>query len=83
MASVDTGALDKLQKLLGTFDENINTIARELGVTAHVDGTAVSFEGDAADVAAAVAESLLKVIALVCSIASNLRGRATPPRSRA
>ncbi len=62
MASVDTGALDKLQKLLGTFDENINTIARELGVTAHVDGTAVSFEGDAADVAAAVAESLLKVI---------------------
>lgn len=62
MASVDTGTLDKLQKLLGTFDENINIITRELGVSSHVDGTAVIFEGEADSVAAAVVESLLKVI---------------------
>ncbi len=63
MASVDMGTLDKLQKVLGTFDENINILTRELGVTAHVDGTTVRFEGEEEGIAAAVAESLLKVIA--------------------
>ncbi len=63
MASVDMGTLDKLQKVLGTFDENINILTRELGVTAHVDGTTIRFEGEEETVAAAVAESLLKVLA--------------------
>ena len=62
MASIDTGTLDKLQKVLGTFDENIKIITQELGVLVHVDGTVLSFDGEGAEVAAAVAESLLKVI---------------------
>ncbi len=62
MASIDTGTLDKLQKVLGTFDENINTLAHELGVTCRVEGTELAFEGENATIAAAVAESLLKVI---------------------
>ena len=33
---VELGTLDTLSRLLGAFDENLNTIARETGVTAFV-----------------------------------------------
>ena len=64
MVTVDTGALDKLQKVLGVFDENINTIARELRLTAHVEGTKIVLEGEdeTARVGAAVIESLLCIV---------------------
>ena len=40
---VELGTLDTLSKLLGTFDENLNIIARETGVTAYVEGTKIRF----------------------------------------
>ncbi len=59
--TVETGALDKLQKVLGIFDENLNTIARELGLMTRVEGTMVVFEGEEtnAAVGAEVVRSLL------------------------
>ena len=58
------GDLDALQRLLGTFDENLNIITRELGVAASVEGTAVKVTGDAenAALAARVLEGILKLI---------------------
>ncbi len=60
--TVETGELDRLAKILGVFDENLNLITRELGLTAHVDGTKISFEGEHAEIAAAVVESLLSLL---------------------
>ena len=53
-----------MQRLLGTFDENLNIITRELGVAASVEGTAVKVSGDAenAALAARVLEGILKLI---------------------
>ena len=53
-----------MQRLLGTFDENLNIITRELGVSASVEGTAVKVSGDAenAALAARVLEGILKLI---------------------
>ncbi len=64
MTSVDTVTLDKLQKVLGVFDENLDLLSRELGLIPHVDGTAISFEGpdDAARIGAEVVKSLLAVV---------------------
>ena len=42
---VELGTLDTLSKLLGTFDENLNIIARETGVTAYVEGK-IRLSGD-------------------------------------
>ncbi len=54
---------DLLQKVLGTFDENLNVIMRELGVTVRVDGLTVVITGeeDKSASAAAVVENLLKL----------------------
>ncbi len=58
-AAADAGTLDRLGRVLGVFDENLNTIARELGLAARVEGTKIVFEGENADTGAAVVESLL------------------------
>lgn len=57
---VEAGSMDKLQKLLGTFDENLNIIMRGLGVIIRVDGLTLIIEGseERAAQAAAVLESL-------------------------
>lgn len=57
---VEAGSMDKLQKLLGTFDENLNIIMRGLGVIIRVDGLTFIIEGseERAAQAAAVLESL-------------------------
>ncbi|MGN0822176.1 MAG: PhoH family protein [Candidatus Gallimonas sp.] len=47
--------------MLGIFDENLDTIARELGLVARVEGTKIVFEGENAATGGAVAESLLAV----------------------
>lgn len=44
-ATVECGTLDRLQKLLGTFDENLNLVTEELGVYADVAGTSVTVTG--------------------------------------
>ena len=53
--------MDRLQKIVGTFDENLNIIMRELGVIIRVDGLDLIVEGaeDGAGKAASVLESLL------------------------
>ncbi len=43
---VESGKLDTLSRLLGAFDENLNTIARETGVKAFVDGTKIKLSGE-------------------------------------
>lgn len=43
--SVDVGSVDRLARILGAFDENLNFISRELGVVAYVDGVKIRVEG--------------------------------------
>ncbi len=45
-AAVECGNLDCLQKLLGTFDENLNLVTDELKVYAEVSGTQIVVTGD-------------------------------------
>ena len=59
---IDAGSLDRLRELLGVFDENMQTIARELGLAFHIDGTVVTLTGDEAETGGAVLESLLSVL---------------------
>ncbi len=58
---VGAGSVDKLQRMLGTFDENLNEIMDEFGVVARVDGLDVVIEGTKtnAELATSVIESLL------------------------
>lgn len=58
---VGAGNVDKLQKMLGTLDENLNEIIDEFGVIARVEGLDVVIEGtkNNAELAASVVESLL------------------------
>lgn len=62
--SVETGDLDKLRGVLGIFDENLETVARELGLAWRVNGTSVQLEGEesACAVGAEVLGSLLAII---------------------
>lgn len=46
----EMGNLKNLSQLLGAFDENLNVIARETGVTAFVDGTKIRLRGEAENV---------------------------------
>ncbi|MBP5242935.1 MAG: PhoH family protein [Clostridia bacterium] len=63
-ATVDTGNVYDLQKVLGIFDENLNIINRELNLIGFVDGTRILLEGEDADVAVGrdVLENLLEII---------------------
>lgn len=61
-AAVETGSLAKLQRVLGVFDENLQTIARELALFPRVEGTVITLEGDNADVGAEVIKSLLALV---------------------
>lgn len=62
--TIDAGNLDDMQKLLGTFDENLNIVTRELGVQASVEGVYLKISGDEDNVtlAARVLEGILKLI---------------------
>lgn len=57
---VSLNSLTKLSKVLGTFDENLNTLMHEVGVTLRVDGTDVIIYGseENARIAADVLENL-------------------------
>ncbi len=58
---ISAGDADKLQRVLGTFDENVNLIESELGVNLRVDGVTVVITGTEDKVAQAsgVIENLL------------------------
>ena len=43
---VDVGSVDKLARILGAFDENLNFLARELGIVAYVEGVKIRLEGE-------------------------------------
>ena len=61
---IDAGSLDDMQKLLGTFDENLNIVCRELGVTAAVEAVKLKIAGGEEDtaLAARVLEGILRLI---------------------
>ncbi len=61
--TVDALSVDKLAKILGAFDENLNFLARELDVVAYVEGVKIRIEGDAPCVstAAKVLQELVKI----------------------
>src|SRR5699024_6404695 len=61
---VEAGDLDTLQKLLGTLDENLNIVARELNVFLSVEGTNIRIAGEEGDVACAqrVLEGMLRLV---------------------
>ena len=61
--TIDAESLDKLSKILGTYDENLNFLSHELGVVAYVDGVKIHVDGgeDAVNVATGVLSALLKL----------------------
>ncbi len=49
--TVDTGSVDRLAKILGAFDENLEFFMRELNVVAYVEGVKIRLEGELENVA--------------------------------
>jgi phosphate starvation-inducible PhoH-like protein len=66
--------VDKLSKVLGAFDENLNVIMRELNVIAHVEGLDVVIEGNEENVRQAE-EVLNNLLALAASGEKVDKGR--------
>lgn len=60
--TVETGTLDRLSSVLGIFDENMDTVARELSLVWHVEGTRIRLEGEEAETGAEVVKSLLSTL---------------------
>ena len=44
--TVDVKSVDKLARILGAFDENLNLLTRTLGIAAYVEGTKIRLEGE-------------------------------------
>ena len=61
--TVDVKSLDRLAKILGTFDENLEFLSAELGVIAYVEGVKIRVEGaeEGVRVAAKVLTALIKL----------------------
>lgn len=61
---MDTCSLEELQKVLGSFDENLNIITHELALSARVEGLQIVLEGEEENVrlGADVLESLLDIL---------------------
>ena len=64
--TVDTKSVDRLARILGAFDENLNFLSRELGVVAYVDGVKIRLEGDEEGVTTGVA-----VLSALVKLAGN------------
>ena len=62
---VPAGSVDRLQKILGNFDENANVIMRELGINLRVEGLNIVVSGaeDKVSMAADVLECLVELAA--------------------
>ena len=62
---VPAGPVDRLQKILGNFDENANVIMRELGINLRVEGLNIVVSGaeDKVSMAADVLECLVVLAA--------------------
>ena len=61
---VDTRSVDRLARVLGTFDENLNFLTRTLGVNAYVEGVKIRLDGAQEEVAlgAKVLTAMLKIV---------------------
>ena len=44
--TVDAKSMDKLARVLGTFDGNLNYLARTLNLVAYVEGVKIRLEGE-------------------------------------
>lgn len=44
--TVDVKSVDKLARILGSFDENLNFLSKELSLVAYVDGVKIILEGE-------------------------------------
>ncbi len=60
---VDVKSLDKLARILGAFDENLNFLSKELNLVAYVEGTKIRLEGEQENVCVGAAAlcSLVKL----------------------
>ncbi len=61
--TIDIKSVDKLSRILGTFDENLNFLSQELNVVAYVDGVKIHIDGEEkqTNVALQVLSALVKV----------------------
>ena len=61
--TIDAVSVDKLSRILGTFDENLNFLSKELDVVAYVDGMKICVEGEEkqTQTAVQVLSALLKI----------------------
>ena len=50
-ATIDTKSVDKLSRILGTFDENLDFLTGELGIVSYVEGVKIRLEGELDSVA--------------------------------
>ncbi len=64
--TIDVVSVDKLSRILGTFDENLNFLSRELGVVAYVDGMKICIEGEEKQT-----QTALKVLSALLKIADS------------
>ena len=60
--TVDVKSVDKLAKILGTFDENLDFLCKELDVLAYVEGVKIRLEGS--EEATTLGEQVLSALAL-------------------
>ena len=60
--TVDVKSVDKLARILGSFDENLNFLSRELSLIAYVDGVKIILDGEEKNVmlGADVLDALVK-----------------------
>ncbi len=61
---VDTESVDRLSRVLGTFDGNLNFLTRTLGVNAYVDGVKIRLDGgqEEVEIGAKVLTAMLKIV---------------------
>ena len=62
--TIELNSLDELSGVLGTYDENLTYLSRELGLLAYVDGMKIRLEGKAEDVSCgeAVLSALVQTV---------------------
>ena len=64
--TIDVKSLDKLVRILGSFDENLNLLTRSLGIDAYVEGTKIRLEGQEDGVSVAY-----KALTALCATATG------------
>ena len=71
-STIPLHSLEALSAILGTYDENLTYIARELNLLAYVDGMKIRLEGDAEDVTCG--ENVLSALAQTAQKGERIDG---------